>query len=67
MYINKKNVSVALKSELNPEDTEPTDAADSPEDETETSKDLQLRDIYSRFPTDCSHLSTITTGASNSS
>lgn len=65
MYINKRNVSVALKSELNPEDTEPTNGLDFPEDET--SKDLQLRDIYSRFPTDCSHLSTITTGASNSS
>lgn len=65
MYINKRNVSVALKSELNPEDTEPTNGLDFPEDET--IKDLQLRDIYSRFPTDCSHLSTITTGASNSS
>lgn len=65
MYINKRNVSVAVKSELNPEDTEPTNGLDFPEDET--IKDLQLCDIYSRFPTDCSHLSTITTGASNSS
>lgn len=38
MYINKRNVSVALKSELNPEDTEPTDGVDSPE--VETSMDL---------------------------
>lgn len=33
-HINKRNVSVAIKSELNPEDREPTDGVDSPEDET---------------------------------
>lgn len=30
----KKKASVAIKSELNPENREPTDGVDSPEDET---------------------------------